>query len=73
MLHRGETDLTVNPDMELSPTLAHAQDFVHRVAKVISEADGPRPETVGLGIRQMPSDGYSIVGPFSSTPDTISL
>lgn len=65
VLQMDDTDQAVGADTAPTPDLPPAQDLVRRAAGVLPGIDGAAPEAVRIGIRPIPSDGFSAVGPVS--------
>jgi glycine/D-amino acid oxidase-like deaminating enzyme len=63
MLGSDETDASVSADSNPEPTLPGALELVRRAARVFDALDGTLPEAVRIGIRPMPADGLSAIGP----------
>jgi len=63
MLHMDDTDKQVSATTVPSLSLAPAQELVRRAVQVLPAISGAEPEAVRIGIRPIPADGYSVVGP----------
>ena len=63
MLHWDETDPTLRPDTPLSPAMPEARDLVRRARLLFPSIGDVEPEAVRLGIRPIPGDRFSAVGP----------
>jgi glycine/D-amino acid oxidase-like deaminating enzyme len=63
MLHQREIDNTVRADVEPSLELPQAAELVRRAARILPNVGTDRPESVRIGVRPIPADGYSAVGP----------
>jgi len=56
-------DAAVSADTEPNPRLAIAHDIVRRAAGVLPGIGQVAPEAVRIGVRPIPADGLSAVGP----------
>lgn len=63
MLGSDETDAWVTADTRPDPALPGAVELVRRAAQVLRGLDGTSPEAVRIGVRPMPADGLSTIGP----------
>ncbi len=63
VLQADDTDRAVAADTEPSPRLPQARDLVRRAAEVLPAIDGAAPEAARIGVRPIPADGVSAVGP----------
>ena len=63
MLHWDATDATLRPDSPLSPSMPEARDLVRRARQLLPSIGEMEPEAVRLGIRPIPGDRLSAVGP----------
>jgi len=63
MLHMDDTDEQVSATTVPSLSLAPALELVRRAVQVLPAIWGTEPEAVRIGIRPIPADGYSAVGP----------
>jgi glycine/D-amino acid oxidase-like deaminating enzyme len=63
MLHTDDGDAAVTPDSDPNPKLTIAQDMVARAARVLPSIGHVAPEAVRIGVRPIPADGLSAVGP----------
>ena len=59
-----EVDDGLTAETRPEPSAAVSADLVARAARLLPSIAGARPEAVRLGIRPIPADGYSAVGPF---------
>jgi glycine/D-amino acid oxidase-like deaminating enzyme len=63
MLHVDALDEGVRMETTPSPALPLAQEVVRRAARIFPALGDAMPEAVRIGVRPIPSDGYSAVGP----------
>jgi glycine/D-amino acid oxidase-like deaminating enzyme len=63
VLQMDDTDGAVTADTTPAPDLRAAQDLVRRAARVLPALEGAGAEAVRIGVRPMPADGFSAVGP----------
>ena len=63
MLQTDDADRQVRAETEPSPRLPLAEDLVRRASEVLPGVAGARPEAVRIGVRPIPADGFSAVGP----------
>jgi glycine/D-amino acid oxidase-like deaminating enzyme len=63
MLHMDDGDAAVSADTEPSPRLPIAQEMVRRAASVLPGIGQVEPEAARIGVRSIPADGLSAVGP----------
>ena len=63
VLHMDDADATLTLATQPSPQLPIAQDLVQRVAAVLPSIGPVEPEAVRIGVRPIPADGLSAVGP----------
>lgn len=63
MLHWDATDATLRPDSPVSPGMPEARDLVRRARRLLPSMGEVEPEAVRLGIRPIPGDKLSAVGP----------
>lgn len=63
MLHWNETDRTLQPDSPISPGMAQARDLMARARRLLPCIGAVEAEAVRIGIRPVPVDGLTAVGP----------
>ncbi|MGQ0568235.1 MAG: NAD(P)/FAD-dependent oxidoreductase [Armatimonadota bacterium] len=63
MLHREDADHAVNAATAPTPIPAAADDVVRSAARVLPGIGNAKPEAVRIGVRPIPADGYSVIGP----------
>jgi glycine/D-amino acid oxidase-like deaminating enzyme len=63
MLHWNPTDATLSFDTELSPLMPEARDLVRRARQLLPSIGEIEPEAVRIGIRPIPGDQLSAIGP----------
>ena len=63
VLQTDDADRQVRAETEPSPRLPLAEDLVRRASQVLPGVAGARPEAVRIGVRPIPADGFSAVGP----------
>jgi glycine/D-amino acid oxidase-like deaminating enzyme len=63
VLHMDDADATLTSTTQPSPQLPIAHDLVQRVAAVLPSIGPVDPEAVRIGVRPIPTDGLSAVGP----------
>ncbi len=63
MLHWNPTDATLRLDSPISATMPEALDLVARARRLFPCIGAVQPEAVRLGIRPIPADGLTAVGP----------
>jgi glycine/D-amino acid oxidase-like deaminating enzyme len=63
MLHWDPTDATLSVDSAVSPDMPQAIDLMARARRLFPCIGDVRPEAVRLGIRPIPGDGLTAVGP----------
>jgi glycine/D-amino acid oxidase-like deaminating enzyme len=68
VLQSGETDATVTPETVPDPSLPGCTDLLRRVRQFLPSAAGARVVEARVGVRPMPADGFSIVGPVPARP-----
>lgn len=68
MLHFDDADADISEETPASPELPIAQTLVRRAAELLpSIGHDVRPEAVRIGVRPIPADGLSAVGPLPGT------
>lgn len=68
MVHSDDADRDVSAETEPSRRLPQAEDLVRRAAQVLPGIVGAGPEAVRIGVRPLPADGVSAVGPMPGVP-----
>jgi glycine/D-amino acid oxidase-like deaminating enzyme len=68
VLQSGATDAIVTAETPPDPALPGCADLLQRVRRVLPGAAGARIVAARVGVRPMPADGYSIVGPVHERP-----
>jgi glycine/D-amino acid oxidase-like deaminating enzyme len=63
LLHWDPTDAIITPDHPLNPAMPEARDMVQRARTLLPSMGDVEPEAVRIGIRPMPGDHLSAVGP----------
>ncbi|MGH2404377.1 MAG: NAD(P)/FAD-dependent oxidoreductase, partial [bacterium] len=63
MLHSDELDGELRPDTQPDPSTPLAHKLVREAALALPGLTGVAPEAVRIGIRPIPEDGFSAVGP----------
>jgi len=63
MLHWDATDATLRFDSPRDPSMPEARDMVRRARTLLPSIGDVEPEAVRVGIRPMPADHFSAVGP----------
>ena len=63
MLHADELDSELRPDAPPGPSAPLAHEVIRHAALVLPQLAGVAPEEVRVGIRPIPADGLSAVGP----------
>lgn len=63
MLHWNPTDATLSLDTKVSTAMPEARDLVARARRLFPCIGAVEPEAVRLGIRPIPGDGFTAVGP----------
>jgi glycine/D-amino acid oxidase-like deaminating enzyme len=63
MLQSDDAERQVTAWTEPNPQLPLAEYVVRRASEVVPGIEGARPEAVRIGVRPIPADGYSAVGP----------
>lgn len=63
MLHADELDGELRPDAPPGPSAPLAHEVIRHAAAVLPGLAGVAPEAVRIGIRPIPKDGLSAVGP----------
>jgi len=67
MLHWNPTDATLSVDTRLSPSMPEARDLVRRARRLLPSIGEVEPEAVRIGIRPIPGDHLSAIGPMPRT------
>jgi glycine/D-amino acid oxidase-like deaminating enzyme len=68
IVQSGATDETVTEDTPASPTLPGCADLLERVQRYLPTVAGAKIVEGRVGVRPMPADGLSIVGPVAQRP-----
>ena len=68
VLQSGDTDAAVGPETVPNPGLPGCTELLRRVLRFLPSVAGARIAEVRVGIRPMPADGFSIVGPVAQRP-----
>ena len=68
VLQSGATDATVTAETPPDPALPGCADLLQRIGRFLPGAAGARIVAARVGVRPMPADGYSIVGPVEERP-----
>jgi glycine/D-amino acid oxidase-like deaminating enzyme len=63
LLHWDPTDAIITPDHPLNPAMPEARDMVQRARTLLPSIGDVEPEAVRIGVRPMPGDHLSAVGP----------
>ena len=63
VLHMDDADATLTSATQPSPQLPIARDLVQRAAAILPSIGPVDPEAVRIGVRPIPADGLSAVGP----------
>ena len=64
VIHSDDVDETMTAETRPLPSRAACAELVARAARLLPSIAGGRPEAARLGIRPIPADGLSAVGPF---------
>jgi glycine/D-amino acid oxidase-like deaminating enzyme len=67
MLHWNPTDPTLSLDARLSPSMSEARDLVRRARQLLPSIGEIEAEAVRIGIRPIPGDHVSAIGPMPRT------
>jgi glycine/D-amino acid oxidase-like deaminating enzyme len=67
MLHWNPTDARLSFDTRLSPSMPKARDLVRRARQLLLSIGEVKPEAVRIGIRPIPGDHFSAIGPMPRT------
>ena len=68
MLHSDQIDTTLTPDTRIAPDMPQALELVARARRILPKLGAVAPEAVRLGIRPIPGDGFTAVGPMPRAP-----
>ncbi|MGH2351136.1 MAG: NAD(P)/FAD-dependent oxidoreductase, partial [Chloroflexota bacterium] len=68
VLQSGATDATVTPDTHPDPGLPGCAELLRQVQRFLPSVAGASIVEARIGVRPMPADGYSIVGPVAVRP-----
>ena len=63
MIHSDDIDEAATVETRPDPSLPGCVDLARRAARVLPSIAGVRPEAARVGVRPMPADGRSAVGP----------
>lgn len=63
MLHWNDTDTTLTADTVIAPDMPQAVDLIARARRLFPGIGDVKAEAVRLGIRPIPGDGFTAVGP----------
>ncbi len=68
MMQAGDFDQQVDGATPVEPLPPQARELLARTSAILPALAGVRIETARVGMRSIPADGYSVVGPVSHLP-----